>query len=189
MRRLLITELVLTTGLLALACGSCPGPPADEPPPATPDEPVPDEPAQPANQPDAGTAGAAPVEPRPVSCAPTNQHKIEQSAAQCGKKEQWLAGEGCVHRSLAADLEKCNAGDLGICSLLGYLFSDGKNAMGPDVCRGVLSWQKACSPDEAEACLRVGQALVQGRGVEVDPEQGALWIEKACRFGEQRACQ
>ena len=177
--------MTLAAVLLALGCGNA------APPPSTPDNAPPPDPA--VSPAPAESGAAVPDEPAPepeaIACTPRTQGRIEATAEQCTKHEEWLVGEGCLAKSLIADHRKCADGDADACELLGFLWSDGKTAMGQDRCRAALLFQRACESGRGKACGEIALAVAGGYGVERDPAAAAVWLGKACYLQYERACE
>ena len=80
--------------------------------------------------------------------------------------------------------QQCAAADKTGCAVLAEMVAEGRGGAPKDLVRAAALRDKACKLEDANACLRLGQALAQGDGIDKDvPAAQRAWKEAARLYG------
>jgi TPR repeat protein len=98
------------------------------------------------------------------------------------------AQDATAWRQVAEALQR--ASQAGLASgtfLLGVLFDEGRPGLESDPVRAIQLYEQAAEQGLADAQVRLGTALIEGRGIEQDHLAGESWLRRAAHAGDARA--
>jgi TPR repeat protein len=103
--------------------------------------------------------------------------------------EHGFGVERDFERAFELNERGCSAGWARSCAQQGYFLERGMRAAEHPDEEAAQFYEEACDQEDPMGCHRLGVLLLEGRGVDRDPELAREFLTKACDADDPEACQ